>query len=164
MREFQLSSINFHPCQTASKPESKAYFIYVKEPTISYSNNQATPFFNALQLSNNEEKDEELTSLRSIATNNHQAIELHFRSKKDRRIIAVTIHLPCFTLDITSYVWQYQRRAYQKLSYPEHLEDEKLVIHLLQRIYIKHKEKITFLSYKKSGLLGKGARNMKQNN
>ncbi|WP_078378854.1 hypothetical protein [Sutcliffiella halmapala] len=162
MGEFHLSSVNFHPCESEQQLERKNYFIYIKEPSISYSK-KGFAFYDALQLSDNSKKsDGDFSDVKSIATNNHQAIELHFRSKKDKQIVSVTIHLPTYQLEIASYIWQHHRRAFLKLPYPEHT-DEQLVMNLLQRIYIKHQDKITFLSLNKNRSLGDGAKKMQQN-
>lgn len=144
MVEFHLYSIAF--LQRVKNPihNQENYFIYVKEPTYSYSSHGFS-FYDALQLCDRESSEWDDSDVRSIVTNNHQAVEIQFRSKEDKRIISIKVYLDTSSIEISSYVWQEHRRAFIRFDDPKDL-DQPLVISLLKRISIKHKGKSSFLS------------------
>ncbi|KMJ59047.1 hypothetical protein AB685_08230 [Bacillus sp. LL01] len=153
MTDYKLTTVSFHPDPANKKPEGQNYFIYVKEPMDGYSG-QGASFFDALEIS--KEKPSLKENWRCISTTSHQAVELHFRSYADKRIISVTINLPSYQLDISSYAWYQQRKAFLKIDYPEHVGNN-LVEGLLQRILVKYKGKTAYLTMKesKSGVTSK---------
>jgi len=144
MVEFHLYSIAF--LQRVKNPiqNQENYFIYVKEPTYSYASHGFS-FYDALQLCDRESHECDDSDVRSIVTNNHQAVEIQFRSTEDKRIISIKVFLETSSIEISSYVWQEHRRAFIRFDDPQDL-DEPLVISLLKRISIKHKGKSSFLS------------------
>jgi hypothetical protein len=144
MVEFHLYSITFLQRVKTSIQNQENYFIYVKEPTYSYASHGFS-FYDALQLCDRESHEWDDSNVRSIVTNNHQAVEIQFRSTEDKRIISVKVNLDTSSIEISSYVWQEHRRAFIRFDDPQDL-DEPLVISLLKRISIKHKGKSSFLS------------------
>lgn len=144
MVEFHLYSIAF--LQRVKNPiqNQENYFIYVKEPTYSYESHGFS-FYDALQLCDRKSHECDDSDVRSIVTNNHQSVEIQFRSTEDKRIISIKVFLETSSIEISSYVWQEHRRAFIRFDDPQDL-DEPLVISLLKRISIKHKGKSSFLS------------------
>lgn len=144
MVEFHLYSITF--LKRVENPifDKENYYIYVKEPTYSYTS-QSFSFYDALQLCERDGHEWKDSDVRSIVTNNHQAVEIQFRSSEDKRIISIKVYLNTNSIEISSYVWQEHRRAFIRFDDPKDL-DEPLVISLLKRISIKHKGKSSFLS------------------
>ncbi|QFT90705.1 hypothetical protein FIU87_18835 [Bacillus sp. THAF10] len=141
--DYRLSSVNFQPSQSKNVQENEIYSVYIKE-SLSSSEEQGLSFYDALGFFK-EEPPLDHEEWRCISTKNNQALELHFRSHSEKRIIAVTIDLLHYHLDISSFVWYQHKKAFLKIDYPETL-DSKLIELLLQRILIKYKGKTAFLS------------------
>lgn len=144
--DFKLTTISFHPGGENQNRDGHNYFIYVKEPRDGYSSPR-TSFFDALEISKEESSTKE--NCRCISTTGNQAVELHFRSYSDKRIISITINLPGYQLDISSYAWYRHRKAFRKIDYPEQVGHD-LVEGLLERIFVKHKGKTAYLTMKES--------------
>ncbi|MCA1320458.1 hypothetical protein LC085_11105 [Bacillus tianshenii] len=142
--EFHLYSITFLQRVKSKIQNQENYYIYVKEPTLSYASHGFS-FYDALQLCDKESHECDDSNVRSIVTNNHRAVEIQFRSEEDKRIIAIKVELDTSLIELSSYVWQEHRRAFIRFDDPKDL-DEPLVISLLKRISIKHKGKSSFLS------------------
>ncbi|MCG1021544.1 hypothetical protein [Sutcliffiella horikoshii] len=144
--DFKLTTVSFHPGPGDSSADGQKYFIYIKEPSEDYSASRAS-FFEALEISKEELSFKE--NLRCISTSGNQAVELHFRSYADKRIISVTINLPSYQLDISSYAWYRHRKAFLKVDYPEQVGID-VIEELLQRIFVKHKGKTAYLTMRES--------------
>ncbi len=145
--DYKLTTVSFHPGTDNQKQDGQNYFIYVKEPMDGYSATPRTSFFDALEISKEDSSLKE--NWRCISTTGNQSVELHFRSYVDKRIISVTINLPSYQLDISSYAWFRHRKAFLKIDYPEQVSHD-LVEGLLQRIFVKYKGKTAYLSMKES--------------
>ncbi|MGD6776424.1 hypothetical protein [Sutcliffiella horikoshii] len=145
--DFKLTTVSFLPGREDQIQEGQDYYIYVKEPKDDYSSAPRSSFFDALELS--KEETTKSGNWRCISTSSNQSVELHFRSYEDKRIISVTINLPSYQLDISSYAWYRQRKAFLKLECPEQV-CQKLVEGLLQRIFVKYNGKTAYLSLKQS--------------
>ncbi|MEA3320573.1 MAG: hypothetical protein U9Q88_11130 [Bacillota bacterium] len=145
--DFKLTTVSFFPSKEGQNQDEQDYFIYIKEPKDDYSSAPRSSFFDALEIS----KEESIKNgnWRCISTSSNQSVELHFRSYADKRIISVTINLPSYQLDISSYAWYRQRKAFLKLECPEQVCQD-LVEGLLQRIFVKYKGKTAYLSLKQS--------------
>lgn len=145
--DFKLTTVSFHPGMEDQNQGGQNYFIYVKEPKDDYSSAPRSSFFDALEISKDESA--KTGNWRCISTSSNQSVELHFRSYEDKRIISVTINLPSYQLDISSYAWYRNRKAFLKLECPEQICQD-LVEGLLQRIFVKYKGKTAYLSLKQS--------------
>lgn len=143
---FKLTTVSFHPGLNDRNADGQNYFIYVKEPLEGYSAARAS-FFDALEISKEESSLNE--NWRCISTTGNQAVELHFRSYEVKRIISVTINLPSYQLDISSYAWYRHRKAFLKVDYPEQVGQD-VIEGLLQRIIVKYKGKTAYLSMRES--------------
>ncbi|CAG9621382.1 hypothetical protein [Sutcliffiella rhizosphaerae] len=143
---YQLMSVNFYPSKVNKWEDESKYVVYVKHAK-SYSE-QRLSFFDAIELCK-EEATSQKENWYSISIMSNQAVELHFRSISNKLIIAVTIDLSCYHLDISSYVWYQHRKAFLKVNSPEKINHD-VVEMLLKRILIKHDGKTAFLTLNES--------------
>ncbi|MGY3715220.1 hypothetical protein ACWE42_06820 [Sutcliffiella cohnii] len=141
---FYLSSVSFHENDYKHVANISNYYIYVKDFHTSNSSKEASSFYDALQLCSNVIEEE---CWRSIVVNRLQSIEFHFRSYENKKqVISVMVHLPTFEVDIYSYGWQTYRSRYLRHNENYNIDDS-VILDLLQRIYIKHNDTITYLSH-----------------